>query len=145
MKVGSITAFLFLATICVGSQFSNKDSKTLPFRTDGCPNYPNNTLISNPLEIIAEDASKELGLKVFDISFLYYVLIAVVIVCSVGSVVSYFTGGYSPQNEMVFTPFRRKKANDKTTGFSRSSGKSTQVAPDLKTQYKPVSLVEVES
>lgn len=40
---------------------------------------------------------------------MYYTPIALVIVFLLGSIVSFFTGGYSAKNEKLFCPFMRKE------------------------------------
>lgn len=90
----------------IGAQLENKDLTTLPFRTDGCPVDLNST--TNFLQESPDSPSSQSGFWLFKISVMLTSFIAVVIVCLVGSIVSYFTGGYTSHDERLFAPFLRR-------------------------------------
>lgn len=117
---GSIVAFVLLTTVVIGAQLTGSDSTTLPLRTDGCVDLGNITTISTTTAstpgIDVNRAFKNGAIfNIFELSFMYYALIAVVVMFLVGYPVSILTGGFNAHDERLFTPWVRRRQSTADT------------------------------
>ena len=101
---GAIVALLSVGTIIIGAQSLPKQPP-LNFKTEGC----NFTLSSTKNDTDSyQDDLKNIPL-IFQLSFMYYTIFAVIILFVVAIPISWLTGGCKPFDERLITPFLRKQ------------------------------------
>lgn len=101
---GAVSSIIVLSAIIIGSLSSPKPP-SLPISTSGCEYPYNNTIIPLQEEAkINEDFS-----IIFQLSFMYYILLGTIILFLIALPVSYFTGGCEAFDERLLTPLCRSK------------------------------------
>lgn len=114
----------------VGATASGLKYPQLPMRTDGCDFAFN---VTNSIPTPIDHSQMPL---VFQLSFMYYALLGVIVLFAVGYPVSYLTGGCPEFDEVLLTPMFRKK------GWKSKSDKSKDLRNDV--QYAELDLALAE-
>jgi solute carrier family 5 (sodium-coupled monocarboxylate transporter), member 8/12 len=128
---GSIVSVLVVGTIMVGGRFSPK-YPWLPLKTDGCDDFGFLNATSATTSIPVDNDLP----AIFQLSFMYYSLLGIIIMLVVGYPVSIWTGGNESVDEILLTPLCRSK-NYKEMQWKKDVQYNTidQALTDLK---KPV-------
>lgn len=108
--------------IMVGATVSGLKYPKLPMRTDGCDFAFN---VTNSIPTPIDHSQMPL---VFQLSFMYYALLGVIVLFAVGYPVSYLTGGCQEFDEILLTPFCRKKGWKNRSDNSKNLRKDVQYA-----------------
>lgn len=125
---GAIAALSVVGTVIIGAQTLPKQPP-LPVRTDGCDFAVNSTTFDIDNH---ENKLNEVPL-IFQLSFMYYTILATIVLFLVALPVSWATGGCEPFDERLLTPLLRSKNwknNDvelKETFYEKLDIKNTEI------------------
>lgn len=101
---GAIGSLLVVGTVIIGAQSMPKHPP-LPVRTDGCDPTLNVTSLIAP---VTQDSIEDMPLM-FQLSFMYYTFLGIIVLFLIAIPVSWATGGCEPFDERLLTPFVRSK------------------------------------
>lgn len=103
---GAVGSILVLSVIIIGSIALPKP-QSLPISTSGCE-FPFNNTSTGSFIKDEENLIEEIPI-IFQLSFMYYILLGTVVLFVIALPISYMTGGCEPFDERLLTPLRRSR------------------------------------